>query len=873
MKYRYPGIHAFSVENSALFCGRKTDENHFYELLRLEQLVVLYGKSGYGKTSLIQAAILPRLERETDYVTLHIRFRNNAPGFPDPVNRTVEFVDQWCQKQETTDENHHWFTTLLSENNSLWYHLKCAQALSGRKRFILVFDQFEEIFTYSEGAVIQFRAQLAELLYTRIPQDYRDTWNRLASSDAILALPETAESFFFEELDVHVVFSLRVDYMHYMNRMKDYLPLILRHCYELDALTMDQARKAIVEPAARTDLQDYTPPFSYSEEIVNILLEYLSNKGKEKIESFQLQLICRHIEETFVDKKGKLIIVAADFGPDYNAQIEYFRQVNRGYYQSCISSIKPPILQSVARQIIESDLIIPKEKRRSTVDGGTIIARYMEKGASEDLLQQLKNTYLIRAEKSERGTLYELSHDALIEPLLQAKEEREQKELRRRQRRERLFILVVALFFGTIALTFFKLWDTANKLVNEKIHLVESLRKTSRKLGIAIEVKERSILKLQTTNKELIRWQLDLAEKQILSLNYKGCLKNLHLAVQQAEGIEHILPPGQNNNHILSLIGEAMLEPCFFFIETGNKMEGLKILAGIGKLIQNLEMKQVAENLLINPQRSDLRQVVHQIMKKTMPERFKFIWARYYPVMKKVDGGAFIMGCDPNEDNDCNSQEAESSKLKVVVETFAMAQSETTVWQYNLFKTAIKKSFIGRNLQGNYPCGYLTWKEATLYANWLSYQHGFSPAYEWSVSDAPNWEQDASGYRLPTEAEWELAARGGGEGVKDNFKFSGGDSLDLVGWFKNNTAKSSIPSSQGIKTKKPNRLGLYDMSGNLSEWCWDISFNKRINMQNDRVLKGGNFNSLERDCAVFNRDAYRFDAAPKEIVGFRLVRR
>lgn len=81
-----------------------------------------------------------------------------------------------------------------------------------------------------------------------------------------------------------------------------------------------------------------------------------------------------------------------------------------------------------------------------------------------------------------------------------------------------------------------------------------------------------------------------------------------------------------------------------------------------------------------------------------------------------------------------------------------------------------------------------------------------------SVSGIIEFNENANGYRLPTVEEWQYAAKGGQE-----FRYSGSDNLDEVGWYYDNSGSETHPVAQ----KKPNDYGLYDMSGNVGEWCWD----------------------------------------------------
>ena len=556
MKFRYPGIQSFSQAEEALFFGRKNDAEKFFQLLRLEQLAVLYGKSGYGKTSLLQAAILPRVERETDYRPIKVRFFGyNAETGETPLSRTVERLDEWlASAAPEAAAALPYLDQLLPTENSLWYQVKRLQAATGHKRFVLVFDQFEEIFTYPEPAVLQFRAQLADLLYVQIPQHFRNEYNRrlVAGADP---LGETDTDLFFSNLEVRALFSIRSDYMHLMNRLKDYLPNILRHCYELDALTREQAWEAITGPAA------FEPAFAYAADMEPLLLGYLSNQGRDKIESFQLQLICRHIEETMVLGRSDRHIEAADFGATEAGQYAYLREINRNYYLDCIGKL-PEDKRAVARLIVERELVTPEDKRRITADAGMLVSRYRDQGATPELLEQLKQTYLIRAEATPRGAAYELSHDALVEPILKVRAEAEKieavqrareaerkmrEETKRREEAERLqreaeqgrkrarrrtwvavIVAIIAIGLGVVA---WRLRQQAFRAeITAKEQLLNALKEKSSRLDVEIANAERALKVykkvehkklIETTNQEIkqLQGQKESTSRQIENIN------------------------------------------------------------------------------------------------------------------------------------------------------------------------------------------------------------------------------------------------------------------------------------------------------------------------------------------------------------------
>ncbi len=136
--------------------------------------------------------------------------------------------------------------------------------------------------------------------------------------------------------------------------------------------------------------------------------------------------------------------------------------------------------------------------------------------------------------------------------------------------------------------------------------------------------------------------------------------------------------------------------------------------------------------------------------------------------------------------------------------------------EFDKYKEDIQKAQInlGVSDRGTFPVSGVDWFDAVSYCNWLSEKAGLSPCYS-GGGRATKCDFLANGYRLPTEAEWEFAARGGNQ--SQGFIFSGSNDPDEIGWHAGNSGGKAHPVGQ----KEPNELGIYDMSGNRWEWCWD----------------------------------------------------
>lgn len=231
----------------------------------------------------------------------------------------------------------------------------------------------------------------------------------------------------------------------------------------------------------------------------------------------------------------------------------------------------------------------------------------------------------------------------------------------------------------------------------------------------------------------------------------------------------------------------------------------------------------------------------------------------------QIPGGTFQMG-NPNGEKD------EQPVHNVTIGAFSISATEVTQAQYKAVMGNNPSKLVG----DNYPVNTVTWFDALEYCNELSRQEKLTPCYT-KDGDSWIWNRGANGYRLPTEAEWEYAARGGQKGPGTTY--SGGNNIDEVGWCKTN----SDGRLHEVAKKKPNQFGLYDMSGNVCEWCWDWWGSKTYSSaaQNNptgisykgtkRIYRGGDCTDPAEKCNVGYRNCYT-PTKSADTIGFRVVK-
>ncbi len=228
----------------------------------------------------------------------------------------------------------------------------------------------------------------------------------------------------------------------------------------------------------------------------------------------------------------------------------------------------------------------------------------------------------------------------------------------------------------------------------------------------------------------------------------------------------------------------------------------------------------------------------------------------------------------------------ERQGYKVTVSSFYIGKYEVSQAMYKEVtgtNPADAGNYVPKTVGYDIPAFYVSWYDAVEFCNKLSELEGLAKCYNIDEEKNVTCDFEADGYRLPTEAEWEFAARGG---VKSRgYKYSGSDTLSVVGWFEGNSGEE--PASiqpQPIGRKRPNELGIFDMSGNVWELCWDsysdypmedVKDPKWPAGQTDRyqskIKRGGSWNLPAEDSRIEARSDVSGAADSNGITGFRVV--
>ncbi len=341
-------------------------------------------------------------------------------------------------------------------------------------------------------------------------------------------------------------------------------------------------------------------------------------------------------------------------------------------------------------------------------------------------------------------------------------------------------------------------------------------------------------------------------------------------------------------------VAAIRFEIAFCYTETDRLDRAGSLLDTIARMRNNGEMRDLLSTLAGKSHKEQL-QVLRQVRQQLDPEANRILTDRYLnSAFVQIPGGNMSIG-------------GTQGGCPVSVKPFSLASKELTFFEYDLFCSATNRPGPADNDwgRGMRPAININWYDAVEYCNWRSRKEGLQEVYTIGKNSGGtgsgarndevlcNWS--ANGYRLPTETEWEFAAGNGGKQTR----YSWGEESPAdqqVGNVADETARTKFPGSEIFTaytdgfvytapagSYRPNHFGLYDMTGNVLEWCWDwydenyCRVNKnRTDPQGpssgtDRIMRGGYWLSPPKDCQVSNR----FFSNPntrKVSIGFRLAK-
>lgn len=462
---RYPGLKPFERSQSAVFHGRRDDIQRLSNLILRERLVVLFSKSGIGKTSLLQAGVAPELERQ-DYTPIFLRPDKTNEPLLETMTAVLAAHPQ-VGGRDTTGER-------ADERQTLWEQMKRLEFdLNGLPAMpVLVFDQFEEVFTlaHTDESRNRFLSELSDLANETMPESLRSSLlRRFQEGDLDVATMQWWE----KQPELRVVLSIRSDFLHLIDGMSARIPGILRNRYQLLPLDREKARIAIVQPAlAEGDFLSL--PFEYSETALEGMINFLAGhhaadtdvdadnvqaaKKKDEIETVNLQIVCQDIEEKIIDdQKPECFEVTPEFygGQQglnlsirnfYNNQLLLFpkayveRILNKTQQKTLVSEQDKMLvtrtsdeLYAQAQRLIEESLITSGNRRNSVVDD-TLLD---EHGVTPDFLDTLVDkSRLLRKEPRLDDFYYEISHDTLLPAIIESRNNRREFEKANREKIE-----------------------------------------------------------------------------------------------------------------------------------------------------------------------------------------------------------------------------------------------------------------------------------------------------------------------------------------------------------------------------------------------------------------------------------------------------
>lgn len=814
-------LKAYKKEDARFFFGRDEETATLYEMTFHSRLILLYGASGTGKTSLIQAGLANKFSA-TRWKDLMVR-RN------DDILESLDLALR-SELQIAGEQAPHEFPEPLEAIRRL-YQLTFLP-------LYLIFDQLEELFILhpTDAEKERFFTFIQQLLETDLP--------------------------------CQVILVIREGFLAHLWNYEQLVPSLFDHRFRVERMRLGQLEE-VIAGTLHIFQEDGKLRVDQPEAVAEGILQQLS-VAETGVELTYLQV---YFDRLYQLARTQTPADPVVFHPGLVREL--------GKVEDVIGEFLDEQLQRFEAQLPEERKGVPililgalvsDEQTKKVLNRADLEAvRHKRKLSPEELeafLATFEGGRILRRYTVQSDVKIELTHDIIAQKIWERLPDID-KQLRQIKRslvqRQQDYVAGRGSFLGETELNAWEYYlprieldpDTeryvhdsqadrdekrqaeARRIQREK-EQIQTNRRLQRRIGWGLTVFGVIVgiflvatiiaqYQLRAAREKIIKSTLESSARRVYTLDYESALDLLREAYE--------LNPENEQ------VGQALLEIAYVFNESGD-------LQRASRLFDTLTVPyhySISTNGSMDA--ATLRDHFYQMDSIALQALDK----RYYPEMIEITGGSFIMGCDSSLMQDCPP--AAQPPHRQEVSNFRIAQTETTVWQYYLFVKSRGNEFPeppSWGWLGDYPMVNVSKDSATRYTAWLREHHP---------------SRVGANFRLPSETEWEYAAKDGPAGTPH--KYSGSNNLDRVAW--NN--KSSPSSPQPVGKLGANQWGLYDMSGNVWEWCYDAYRDyplepETIHEGRFDVLRGGSFTSGATRMLVTSR-LQMFPKDKKESYGFR----
>ncbi len=856
----WPGLLPFGEADWKYFHGRDFETDLLYRKVERERLTVLFGLSGLGKSSILQAGLFPLLRRE-NVLPIYIRL-DFSPEKPDLTAQVKTAVLREAVRAKVEAPK-------PQPRETLWeyFHRSDADFWSERHRIVvplLVFDQFEEVFTLGARdrsraqATNSFLLELADLVEARPPLQLRARLELEPPGKR----PSEAARFTFERHRYKVLLTLREDFLPDLEALGDKMGSVAHNRFRLErmngvaALQAVNQAKHIIAPDVAERVVRFVAAADPHEELVNL-----------EVEPALLSVVCGELNSQRLERREARITERALDGSQ--------NQILSDFYERSIADLSESVCT-----FVEEKLLTRRGFRNLVVYDEAIGSP----GVSEEDIEELVRRRLVRIEVRGRRRLLELSHDLLTGVVTASRDERRRRqkeaeavkklEERHRKSLQRAAVLFLVLLLAVGALGAFAWAYLAQQQADELARAKDAAESAAAEASNQRSIAESRRLEAERQRQEAERAR-ELAEmaaveasrqQRIADVQREDALWQRHEAVtaradaekafgdallqknlaeeqrriaeqRQREVEESQIQVQETNDALVDALRERLSSR-----DPGEVLGALEILdrgsqdseAFLARIdghwfqtAREFVPLLVALDERAQEQPSERWSGLRSLLVKRFAEEAGLGAPPQPPLAAsriRIVGGDIQMGVE---------NDGEPIGLRVHVSPFYLQQHEVTNAEYRRFDSQHDSG-----APSDHPVVNVSWYDAMAYAAWL-------------------------GGTLPTEAQWEFAARGsagrpypwGNERptrTRANYDHEGSGVGRVLG---------TAPVGSFPEGATPERI--HDLAGNVWEWCRD-------GLSNARVLKGGSYFNGERYLAAAPKNSLHPEGS-ESVVGFRVA--